>query len=1035
MISEFLAGNINGPEDRDGNHSPWIEFYNDGNEPVDLSNWYLTNDPDDMSYWRIPRTVVPVRGYALIHASGKDENNSLFNAEIHSSFSLSLGIDYLGLVQPDGTTVVSEYKNIPRQRAGYSYGMFESALATYLGSPSPLESNRNPVAGFADAPVFSVKRGFHEEPFEVEITSKTEGATIIYTTSGREPSKGTLFTGPIEHVYDGPVQIEETTVLRAAAFKDGLGSSGPRSQTYIFIPDVIQQSTLRTSITESATFGPRMREALEAVPSISLAVDDLDLVAKGTSSTNDVESKVSMEWLEPGNNDGFQINAGISRFGGYYTNFQKKSFRLYFRKRYGEGQLKYPLFRGFERGRAPVEEFDSLNLRSGSHDMNQRGAYMSNRYVDDALLEMGGMAPHGRFVHVYLNGIYWGQYHLRERWNAAMFASYFGGREEDYDAINKNDNFTNDFKAYDGDTDYWLKIESLARDGTPWTDLQPHVNLKDFHDFMLLWSTGHSESEFQAVGSESLGVPFHFYMKDADGWLWGWRKNLESNRITHQGPGSFLGRLRAEGHIDYRMFFADRIHKHYFNDGALTPARNIERLQARVDETEASFIAESARWGFHTPASWRRYQDALMKDHFPQLTDDMIKIFKQRGVYPEGIASPTFSQHGGEIEPGHVLTMRAGTLFQPQDGDFLYTTDGTDPRMPGGLQSETALVYERNGPGIALDRTVKIKARTFVSSLFNNGTWSALNEAIFHVGKRPEPGDLLISEIHYRPTKPNARETAAGFDSRGQFEFIELYNASDATVSLHDVVFANGVRFAFSEAATESLSLAPGEVAVLARNPDAFAFRYGESIFLAGSYAGSKLSDDGESIRLTTSDGAVLLEMTYNDAAPWPEEADGDGPSLSLVDPTGDNDLSDPARWRASAVDGGTPGTVETADPLPVDADKDGLSALLEMAIGTSDADPADGPGAFTLAREEVGVDGETTTYWMCGISRNPAIHNVVLELEKSENLENWKPAEDDFELIDSGDADLLQWRSRKRARDLAANPLYLRVKARRTEQ
>lgn len=53
--------------------------------------------------------------------------------------------------------------------------------------------------------------------------------------------------------------------------------------------------------------------------------------------------------------------------------------------------LRYPIFRGHESGLAPVEEFDSLNLRSGSHDMAQRGAYMSNRFVDDSMLEMGSM--------------------------------------------------------------------------------------------------------------------------------------------------------------------------------------------------------------------------------------------------------------------------------------------------------------------------------------------------------------------------------------------------------------------------------------------------------------------------------------------------------------------------------------------------------------------------------------------------------------------------------------------------------------------
>ena len=70
--------------------------------------------------------------------------------------------------------------------------------------------------------------------------------------------------------------------------------------------------------------------------------------------------------------------------------------------------------------------------------MNQRGFYMFNRFTDDTMLDMGNLNPHGRFIHLYLNGTYWGQYHLRERWSADMLAQYLGGEKEDYEAINGN---------------------------------------------------------------------------------------------------------------------------------------------------------------------------------------------------------------------------------------------------------------------------------------------------------------------------------------------------------------------------------------------------------------------------------------------------------------------------------------------------------------------------------------------------------------------------------------------------------------------
>jgi hypothetical protein len=142
------------------------------------------------------------------------------------------------------------------------------------------------------------------------------------------------------------------------------------------------------------------------------------------------------------------------------------------------GKLRYPLFEGFDNGIEPVREFDQLNLRTGSHDMVQRGFYMSNRLTDDTMLEMGNLNPHGRFVHLYLNGDYWGMYHLRERWNADMLANYLGGAKADYEPINGNWNvggWADPGDPYDGDGDglAWLGLAwlGLAWLGLAWLGL------------------------------------------------------------------------------------------------------------------------------------------------------------------------------------------------------------------------------------------------------------------------------------------------------------------------------------------------------------------------------------------------------------------------------------------------------------------------------------------------------------------------------------------------------------------------------------
>ena len=1014
-LSEFLVINVDGPIDKDGNLSPWVEIHNSADSIESLEDWYLTDDPDNLTKWRIPRKTIPARGHGLLHVSGKGFSSPL-STEVHANFTLSGSDDYIALVRPDGASIASAISNIPKQRRGISYGLTELGEPTYFERPTPGTPNGEPLAGFVSDTKFSIDRGFYDAPFQVEITTNTPNARIIYTLSGRRPSEGAMFTGPIEHLYSGPITIDKTTVLRAAAFKDGLGPSNIDTQTYLFIDDVIQQELMSRQITESAEYGAQMHQALTALPTLSLAVEDKQFVGNGSSNTNDIESQTSVEWLNSDETPGFQVDAGISRFGGYFTNFNKKSFRLYFRKRYGAATLKFPLFRGHESGSPPVEQFDSLDLRSGSHDMSERGAYLSNRFVDDTMLEMGGTAPHGRFIHVYLNGEYWGQYHLRERWNAAMFASYFGGPENDYDAINGNDNFTSDLKAYDGTLDYWDETERLAREGQPWTVLQGRVDIADYLDFMMCWSTGNSESEFQAVGSRSRRVPFKFYMKDADGWL---ELPPPSGRITNAGPGAFLSRLSSEGDPDFKMFFADRIHKHYFNDGALTDDANIARLQRRIDEVKTAFIAEAARWGFRSPASWQDYQDDLVENQFPGLAQRMIRRFTQGGFYPADMIAPRFNQHGG-ITADFVLVVSAGVLFNPQGGEILYTTDGSDPRLPGGAVSERAVIYDREGSGIPLNTTVTIKARSYEAT-----QWSALNEATFRRGKRPQPGDLILTEIHYHPAAPSVSEIEAGFLDRSAFEFLELYNTTAQSIELSEVAVTKGVRFTFGPD-----QLPSNAIALIVRNRTAFEFRYGTQLPIAGEYADFKLSDRGETLQLSLSNGSVLYEITYDDKEPWPESADGDGSSLVLVDPQAPVDSNAPAQWRASITIGGTPGSLtETAPPFAIDQDHDGLAALLESALGSSDQDPTSGPNHFELRSDILNVNGNTAPYWIFESHRNPNRSDIALTLEISSDLRTWRPAENAFVLEESA-PNKHKWRSNNPIDVTGSQTEHLRLRA-----
>jgi hypothetical protein len=129
VISEFCASNQNGLEDEDGDRPDWVEIHNPDTIPVDLTNWYLTDSASTKTKWRFPTVTIPADGYLVVFASGKDRR--VAGQPLHTNFSLSADGEYLGLVRPNGSTVVSQFNpSYPAQFADLSYGLPSSVIAT-----------------------------------------------------------------------------------------------------------------------------------------------------------------------------------------------------------------------------------------------------------------------------------------------------------------------------------------------------------------------------------------------------------------------------------------------------------------------------------------------------------------------------------------------------------------------------------------------------------------------------------------------------------------------------------------------------------------------------------------------------------------------------------------------------------------------------------------------------------------------------------------------------------------------------------------
>lgn len=127
QISEFMAVNDRGLDDEDRDEEDWIEIHNAGPDTVNLDGWYLTDSSGNLTKWEFPSVALESDGYLVVFASGKDRRNPA--NELHTNFKLSGTGEYLGLVRPDGVTVVSEYSPAyPAQASDVSYGLVETIV-------------------------------------------------------------------------------------------------------------------------------------------------------------------------------------------------------------------------------------------------------------------------------------------------------------------------------------------------------------------------------------------------------------------------------------------------------------------------------------------------------------------------------------------------------------------------------------------------------------------------------------------------------------------------------------------------------------------------------------------------------------------------------------------------------------------------------------------------------------------------------------------------------------------------------------------
>jgi hypothetical protein len=635
---------------------------------------------------------------------------------------------------------------------------------SYFKNPTPGIDNESGFLGFVADTKFDHDRGFYDVPFEVVVTCATADATIRYTTNGTEPSIVNGF------IYTNAIPIGGTTTLRAGAFKPGFETEKTDAQTYLFIDQILAQTgaglpnnwgrdwQMDPRVVTNAAYASRIRDDMKSLPIVSIALDPMEFWGPSGIYTlasyrgENYERSCSAEmFFADGSRKGFQINCGIQIVGSASRSMTPKhGIGLVFKSIYGPKKLKYRFFEDSD-----VDEFDSIVFRpnfnmswvrtdnsgplnNGNADGAERthAIYVRDQFTKESQLAMGQVSAHERFVHLYIDGMYWGIYNPSERTDASFAAAYYGGNKADYDAIFSDPSTI--ARATDGDKNSWNAMMAIANKGlaseASYAQIQQYLDVANLADYMMLnfycATVDWPWQNWNAARKREAGAQFHFFAWDAEytletpPWVPEDRTGVGAGGGEADSPAWLYYRLRQNA--EWRLLFADRTHKHFFNNGALTTNQAMLRFEKLCDSIDGAIVGESARWGdvvrksqpYTRDVEWLAEKNRLLTQFFPHRTARVIQQFINAGLYPN-LAAPEFSQMGGLFTNGLVLTINAPS------GKIYYTTNGNDPHLPGGSIASDAMVY--NGP-ITLSDSRQIKAR-----VWQTGIWSALNEAVFTV--------------------------------------------------------------------------------------------------------------------------------------------------------------------------------------------------------------------------------------------------------------------------------------------------------------
>ena len=460
IINELMQSNIDCVMD-DINEFPdsWVELYNSGTTAVNLNSFSISDENDPKTAWTLPSKTINPGAHILVYCD-KEEIG------FHTPFRLESGKGGAVYLFCNGTLIdqVEGLKKQPAPNIAYGRQTDGSDSWGYMAKPTPGASNCGETCkDILGAPVFSVNGKVMKDgqPFSLELSlpEGSEGAEIRYTTDGSEPKR-------TSNLYQKPIYISKTTVVKAKLFLDGKLSPRATAQSYIFFPRDITLPVISVSTDRKYFYDSK----------IGIYVD---------GNYQSGKKNYEFDWRRPINIEFFfepeqesQINQLCESriMGGATRGNARKSLAIYANKRFGEKRLKYEFFPDDRPG---ITDFKSIALRNAGNDFDylfQRDAIIQLNTARHCDIDFQAYRP----AIFYLNGKYMGMLNIRERSNEDNIYT-------NYDGLEDLDMFENWWELKEGTWDNYNAFKEFYNEhGHTLAEYEKWMDTMEFLNLMLV---------------------------------------------------------------------------------------------------------------------------------------------------------------------------------------------------------------------------------------------------------------------------------------------------------------------------------------------------------------------------------------------------------------------------------------------------------------------------------------------------------------------------------------------------------------------